>query len=88
MPSDDGLELEKQQDFLPAWPEAQQANPNQAIGGAESGFVRLSFEHSELMSERQVFNHEPGMGSEAGEQRPQEGPRDIEHDGVNFGRRC
>jgi hypothetical protein len=67
MPSDDGLGLDEEQGLLPVWPEAQQANPKQSVGGTESGFGRLPFEHCELMSERHIFKHEPGLGLEAGE---------------------
>ncbi|MGA2864008.1 MAG: hypothetical protein ABSF95_05925 [Verrucomicrobiota bacterium] len=68
MPSDDALGLEEEQGLLSPWPEAQQANPKQSIGGAEFGFAGLPFEHGELMSERQILKREPGMGLEAGKQ--------------------
>jgi len=38
-------------------------------------------------AERQVFQHEPGMGSKAGEQRAQHRENDIEHGGAKFGGR-
>jgi hypothetical protein len=69
MPSDHGLGLEEDQGVWPLWPEAPKANPKEPVGGAEFRFARLSFEDCELMSERQVFKHEPGMGLKAGEQR-------------------
>jgi hypothetical protein len=84
MPSDDGLGLEEEQGVWPLWPEAPKANPKESVGGAEFRFVRRSFEHCELMSERQVFKHEPGMGLNAGEQRAQNRKNDIEHGGANF----
>src|ERR1017187_447446 len=68
MPSDDGLGLEEEQGVWPLWPEAPKTNPKKSVGGVEFRFVRLSFEHCELMSERQVFKHGPGMGLKAGEQ--------------------
>ena len=77
----------QEQGVWPLWPEAPKANPKESVGGAEYGFVRLSFEHCELMSERQVFQHEPGMGLKAGEQRAQHRENDIEHGGANFGGR-
>jgi hypothetical protein len=52
IPSDDGLGLEEQQGMLPVWPEAQEANPKQSVGGTEFGFPCPAFEHGELMSER------------------------------------
>jgi hypothetical protein len=55
------------QGLLPVWPEPQQANPKQSVGGTELGFARLPFEHAELMSEGQVFKHELGMALAAGE---------------------
>jgi hypothetical protein len=85
MPSDDGLGLEEDQGVWPLWPEASKANPKESVGGAEFRFVRLSFEHCQLMSERQVFKHEPGLGLKAGEQRAQNHKNDIEHGGANFG---
>ena len=88
MPSDDGLGLEEDQGVWPLWPEAPQAHPQESVGGAEFRFVRLSFEDCQLMSERQVFKHEPGLRSKAGEQRAQERKNDIEHGEVNFGGLC
>lgn len=88
MPSDDGLGLEEDPGVWPLWPEAPQAHPQESIGGAEFRFVRLSFEDCQLMSERQVFKHEPGLMSKAGEQRAQERKNDIEHGEVNFGGLC
>jgi hypothetical protein len=87
MPSDDGLGLDEEQGLLPVGPEAQQAHPKQPVGGPEFGFGRLPFEHCELMSERQVFEHEPGMGLETGEQRAEKRPNDLKHNEANFGRR-
>ena len=52
MPSDDGLGLEEMQGLLPVWPEAQEANPKQQVGGTEFGFPCLAFGHGELISER------------------------------------
>jgi len=86
MPSDDGLGLEEEQGVLPVWPEAPQANPKQAIGGAEFGFAILALEHGELMTEGQILQREAGMGLAAGEQGPQERQNDSEHDRTNFGR--
>ena len=72
----------------PLRPEAPKANPKESGGGAEYGFVHLSIEHCELMSERQVFQHEPGMGLKAGTQRAQHRENDIEQGGANLdGRR-
>lgn len=88
MPSDDGLGLEEEQSRRPLWPEASKANPKQPVGGTEFRFVRLSFEHCELMSERQVFKREPGTGLKAGKQRAQNRENDIEHGGANFGGLC
>jgi len=73
---------------LALWPEPQQANPKQSIGGAEFGFAGLPFEHGELMSERQILKREPGMELEAGAQGPQKRQNDLEHDEANFGRPC
>jgi hypothetical protein len=85
MPSDDGLGLEEDQGVWPLWPEAPKAHPKESVGGAEFRFRRLSFEDCQLMSERQVFQHEPGLGLKAGEQRAQNHKNDIELGGVNFG---
>ena len=85
MPSDHNLGLEVEQGVWPLWPKAPKPNPKESVGGAEFRFVRLSFEHCELMSERQVFKHEPGMGLKAGEQRAQNRKNDIEHGRANFG---
>jgi hypothetical protein len=49
------------------WPKAPQANPKQAIRRVKLGFSGLAMEHGKLKAERQVFKHEPGMGSEFGE---------------------
>jgi hypothetical protein len=70
---------------LPLWPEAPQANPKLAVRRAEFGFAELAVEHGELMTERQMFQHEPGTGLAAGEQGPQERQNDSEHDGAKFG---
>ena len=88
MPSDDGLGLEEEQGLWPLWPESPQAHPQESVGGAEFRFVRLSFEDCQLTSERRVFQHEPGLGLKAGEQRTQKSQNDIEHSGVNFGGLC
>ena len=89
MPSDDGydgLGLEENQNLLPAWPEAQQTNPKQSVGGTEFGFARLPSELDELMPERQIFKHKPGMGLEAGEQGAKERQDHIKHGEANFDR--
>ena len=70
---------------MPLWPEAPQANPKQAVRRAEFGFAELAVEHGELMTERQIFQHEPGTGLAAGEQGPQERQNDSEHDRAKFG---
>src|ERR1035437_3535387 len=62
MPSDDGLGLEEDQGVWPLWLKALQAHPQESVGGAEFRFVRLSFKDCQLMSECQVFKHEPGLG--------------------------
>ena len=85
MPSGDGLGLEEEQGVWPLWSEAPKANPKESVGGAEFRFVRLSFEHCELMSERQVFKHESEMELKARAQRAQNRKNDIEHGGANFG---
>ena len=85
MPSDDGLGLEEDQGVWPLWLKALQAHPQESVGGAEFRFVRLSFKDCQLMSECQVFKHEPGLGLKAGEQRAQNHKNDIEHGGANFG---
>jgi hypothetical protein len=59
--------LEQGQGVLPVWPKAPQANPKQAIRRVKLGFSGLAMEHGKLKAERQVFKHEPGMGSEFGE---------------------
>jgi hypothetical protein len=81
MPGYDGLGLEEEQGMWPIWPEAPQANPKQSIGRAELGFVRLPFEHRELVSERQILKNEVRVGLEAGNQGLQKGQNDIEHRG-------
>src|SRR5258708_33562524 len=68
MPGDNGFGLEQQQGLLPVRPNAPQANPKQSVGGAVFGFAGLAFKHGELMSERQILEHESGMGLEASEQ--------------------
>ena len=88
MPSNDGLGSEEEQGVWPQWPEAPQAHPQESVGGADSRFVRLSFEDCQLMSERQVFKHEPRLGLKAGEQRAQERKNNVEHGWVNFGGLC
>lgn len=88
MPSDDGLGLEEDQGVWPLWPDEPQAHPQESVGGAEFRFVRLSFEDCQVMSEGQVFKHEPGLGLKAGEQRAQERKNDIGHNGINFGGLC
>ena len=80
MPSDDGLGLDEEQGLLPVGPEARQAHPKQSVGGPEFGFGRLPIEDCELMSERQVFKRQSGMGLEAGEQRAEKRRNDLEHD--------
>lgn len=67
MPRDDGLGLDAEQGLVPVGPEAQQADPQKTVGGQEYGFGRLPVEHRELMSERQVFKRQSGVGFEAGE---------------------
>lgn len=87
MPTNDGLGLEEEQDVSPVWPKAHQTNPKQPVSGAEFRFARLSYEHGELMSERQIFKHEPGTGLEAGEEGAQKRENEIEHGGTSFGGR-
>jgi len=62
-------------------PNASQANPKQSVGREELGFAGLAFEHSELMSERQIFEHESGMGLESREQATEKQQKEPEHDG-------
>ena len=68
MPSDDGLGVDEEQGPSPVGPEAQQAHPKQSVGEPEFWFGCLPLEYGELMSERQVFKRQSGMGLEAGEQ--------------------
>ena len=72
--------------MLPARPEAEQANPKQSVSGVEFGFERLPFEHGELMWERQILKHEPGLGLESGEQGAEKREENIKHDEADFGR--
>ena len=86
MPSEDGLRLDQEEGLSPVGPEAQQAHPQQSVGGPEFRFGRLPLEDCELMPERQVFKRQSGMGLEAGEQRAEKRRNDLEHGEADFGR--
>ena len=67
---------------------AQYFNCDRACLPAASppGIQAAMFNHCELMSERQVFKHEPGLGLEAGEQPAEKRQNDHTHDEVSYDR--
>jgi hypothetical protein len=69
---------------LPAWAEAPQANPKQAIRGVGFGLAGLAMEHGELMTEGQLLQRQARMGLAARVQGPQERENHSEHDRANF----
>jgi len=62
VPADYGFRCDHKQCVSPSGPEPSRQDPEELVGGGQSRAAILGFEHRELLSQHQVFQHQVAAG--------------------------
>src|SRR5258707_4436904 len=81
VPADHRLGFHEDEHLGPSQPKPPQGEPEQSVGGNDSGTPTTSGKRGQLLPERQVLEHKLGMGEEDGTERADRQYEAADHDG-------